>query len=74
MNYEQLSEQDEVWKRFAEQITFGFDRFKGKRPAAKEYIKVPFKDALSLVQNRQVFLYRGTAFVHINDLNSIARA
>ena len=43
-------------------------------PEAKEFIKVPFKDALSLVNTRQVFLNRGIAYVHIIDLNSIARA
>ena len=35
---------------------------------------MPFKDALSLVNTRQVFLFKGIAYVHIIDLNSIARA
>jgi DNA primase large subunit len=39
---------------------------------ASNYIKVPFKEALSLVARRQVFLYKGTAFVPIKDLMSIA--
>jgi DNA primase large subunit len=53
-----------------DQISF---RFKGK-PLAEEFIKVPFKDAISLVSNRQVFLHHGIAFVHIDDLKSIARS
>lgn len=65
MNYQQLSETDDIWRKFKDQITYNYDKFKGKAPPAKEYIKVPFKDALSLVSSRQVFLYRGNAFVHI---------
>jgi len=70
MNYVQLSETDEIWQKFHEQITFN-KKFGSK---AQDFIKVPFKDALGLVSGRQVFLYRGTAFVHITDLNTIARS
>ena len=65
MNYEQLHETDEIWKTFRGQITFNLDRFKKNRTEAKDYIKVPFKDALSLVAMRQVFVHKGTAFVNI---------
>jgi DNA primase large subunit len=41
---------------------------------AEHFIKVPFKDALSLVSNKQVFLKGGIAFVHKDDLNTIARS
>jgi len=70
MNYTQLHHTEEIWKKFQQQISF---RFKGK-PDAEEFIKVPFKDAISLVSNRQVFLHGGIAFVHIQDLNQIARS
>lgn len=52
MNYEQLKDTDEVWLKYAQQITFNLDRFKIKRTEAKDFIKVPFKDALSLVAMR----------------------
>lgn len=74
MNYEQLNENDDIWKNHRNHITFNLDKFKQNRVEAKDYIKVPFKDALSLVAMRQVFVHRGTAFVHIQDLNSIARS
>jgi len=46
MNYQQLSEGDAVWVKFREQITFNVD---AKSKEAAQFIKVPFKDALSLV-------------------------
>lgn len=63
MNYDQLKDSDKIWKDFSEQISFKFPS--SKKPAAEEFIKVPFKDAISLVSNRTVFLHHGVAFVHI---------
>ena len=40
---------------------------------AANYIKVPYRDAHHLVSQRQVFLHKGFAFVHVYDLNQIAR-
>jgi hypothetical protein len=37
-------------------------------------VRVPFKDAISLVGRRAVFLYRGIAFVPIKELFQIASA
>lgn len=88
MNYEQLHVDHDDWKRFRDQISFNMASLLRKqrdvnRKAqgeafekdnfANEFIKVPFKDALSLVASRQVFLHRGFAFVHVSDLNVIAR-
>jgi len=41
-------------------------------PEAKDFIKVPFKEALSLVARRQVYIHKGIAFVPIKELYSIA--
>ena len=70
MDYQQLKENDIEWTNMKEQISF---RNPSKNKAS-DYIKVPFKDAISLVSNRQVFLYHGIAFVHIDDLKSIAKS
>jgi DNA primase large subunit len=37
-------------------------------------LRVPFKEALSLVGKRSVFLHKGIAYVPINSLQSIACA
>lgn len=34
---------------------------------------MPFKEAIGLIANRQVFLQKGLAFVHVEDMMSIAR-
>lgn len=39
-----------------------------------DYVKVPFKDAISLVGRRAVFLYQGFAYVPIRELQQIASA
>ena len=50
MNYVQLTKDDALWLKFKDHITFNY---KGSKPAeAAHYIKVPFKDALSLVNQR----------------------
>jgi DNA primase large subunit len=70
MNYEQLNQNDPMWIRFKDQIGFNTKILpNGAKFHAEEFIKVPFKDALNLVNNRQVFLFKGMAYVHISDLN-----
>ena len=86
MNYVQLKESDEIWQKHKDKITFserGDMRhypqitIAGKLQSkiqAENYVKVPFKDALSLVHNKQVWLHKGFAYVHIQDLKSIAKS
>lgn len=53
MNYQQLNEKDEVWGTFSEQIVFNQEGSKDpKMKQASSFIKVPFKDALSLVSSK----------------------
>ena len=84
MKYEQLSNEHQDWKNDWENISFNLQALLRKNKNAKkefftrqdhahEFIKVPFKDALSLVSSRQVYLKKGFAYVHISDLNVIAR-
>jgi len=73
MDYEQLSKTDQLWEKYHEYIKFAI-KDKKQDAEAGSFIKVPFKDALNLVQSRSVFLHQGIAFVHISDLNTIARA
>jgi len=59
-----------MWIKYRDQIGFNTKILPNNaRFHAEEFIKVPFKDALQLVNNRQVFLHKGIAFVHISDLN-----
>lgn len=83
MEYEQLGLEHEDWKNYADMITFNLPmklKKKGEnRPFirdnhAKDFIKVPFKIASSLVGGKQCFIRKGKAFVHIDDLNTIARS
>jgi DNA primase large subunit len=41
---------------------------------AKDFIKVPFKEAVSLVARRAVYLHKGIAYVPLKELYSIAAA
>jgi DNA primase large subunit len=68
LNYEQLTEDDEQWKKYHEFITFNSEP--GTLP--QHFIKVPFKEALSLVGSKQVFINKGTAFVPLKNVSSIA--
>jgi hypothetical protein len=53
MNYEQLKQEDQMWIRFKDQIGFNTKILPtGAKFHAEEFIKVPFKDALNLVNNR----------------------
>ncbi len=40
----------------------------------ENYVKVPFKNAISLVGKRQVYIHQGIAYVPLKDLYSIASA
>lgn len=70
VNYDGLSENDEVWKKFKDQIIFNATKDEEKRPDG--YLKVPFKEALSLVAKRAVFIQKGIAFVPLRELSQIA--
>lgn len=86
MNYDQLSEKDEIWQKHKDKITFnemgGMRHYPQiniggvlqQKIQAENYVKVPFKDSLSLVHNKQVWLHKGFAYVHIQDLKSIAKS
>lgn len=53
MNYEQLTDKDQMWVKFRDQIGFNTKILPNNaRFKAEEFIKVPFKDALNLVNNR----------------------
>lgn len=54
-------------------ITYLADKNKTTKDPS-HYVKVPFKEATSLISRRQVFLYKGLAYVPIKELNSIASA
>lgn len=89
MRYERLHREHKDWAKLKESITFNLDNQlrRGKQQTTKkpqaanvnvedhasDFIKVPFKDALNLVAQRQVFLHKGFAYVHVSDLNQIAR-
>ena len=50
MNYEQLNEKDSLWKKDKDQIGFNTKILPNNaRIQAEDFIKVPFKDALQLV-------------------------
>ena len=68
IHYEALKENDDDWIRFKQSITFESPQI--DKPGS--YLRVPFKEALSLVGRRSVFLHKGIAYVPINQLQSIA--
>lgn len=64
--------EDDEWQKFGEFITFN-----AKTPQEhhqSQYVKIPFKDASSLVHRRAVFLHKGMAFVPMKEFYSIASA
>ena len=69
INYEALNEHDADWREHKESITFNTEA-KDIKPG--NFLRVPFKEALALVGKRSVFLHKGTAYVPINALQSIA--
>jgi DNA primase large subunit len=71
LTYEALKEDDPEWKNDDMRASICFRSDSGMQ-VASNFIKVPFKDALGLVARRQVFISKGTAFVPMGELNSIA--
>jgi DNA primase large subunit len=69
VTYQSLKEEDPDWTKFQNSITF---RSTDPKVNASDFIKVPFKEALSLVARRQVFVNKGIAYVPITELFSIA--
>ena len=72
IHYQSVVETDDVWIKHKEDITFNQVGIDAQKP--DNYIKVPFKEALTLVGRRQVFLHKGIAYVPIRELQSIAAA
>ena len=70
--YDEVKETDEDWKRFEASIKYR--NKKEDSPLASNFVRVPFKDAVSLVGRRAVFLYQGFAYVPIKELQQIASA
>lgn len=68
IHYEALKETDEDWRKYKESICFNSEG--ANQPGS--FLRVPFKEALSLVGKRSVFLHKGIAYVPINQLQSIA--
>ena len=81
MEFEQLNHDHEDWQKFKERIVFNLEeRHKKRRQTflvenhAEQFIKIPFKQAINLVSNRNCFLFKGFSYVHIDDLNTICKA
>lgn len=70
VKYDSLTESDPIWQKHKKAITF--NQKDPNNCSASNFIKVPFKESLTLVGRRQVFLHKGMAFVPIKDLQSIA--
>ena len=69
--YEQLLPSDDVWNRFEKQITFKSETGAYREGGARlpsDFVKVPFKEAISLVGRRAVFLHMGIAYVPMREL------
>jgi len=60
---------------FEKHITFKHEgAVKGAPALPSEFVKVPFKEAISLIGRRAVFLHQGMAYVPIKELQQIAAA
>lgn len=74
ITYELCKADDEDWKKFSKQITFVCEQNSKLGREAKDFLKVPFKEAASLIARRAVFLSKGIAYVPLKELYSIAAA
>ena len=74
MKYAQVKETDPEWMDPEMRECITFNHFGQSPPTANSYLKVPFKEALSLVARRQVFIEKGIAYVPLKELTSIASA
>ena len=63
LNYESVKESDSEWQNFKSDIIFNVKEEEKKYIRPSDYIKVPFKEALNLVGQRQVFVRKGIAYV-----------
>lgn len=67
VHYEVVKTEDEVWVKYQDNITFNATKMEEKK--AENYLKVPFKEALTLVSRRSVFVHKGIAFVPLRELS-----
>lgn len=88
LTFEVLDRQHADWRAMLGKIGFNLESFlrrnkdrrlQGGRKLildwyANEYIKIPFKHALSLISKRNVFVCKGYAYVHLSELTTIARS
>ena len=74
MNYAAVKETDPEWTDLEMRECITFNHFDKEPAKASGYLKVPFKEALSLVSRRQVFIDKGIAYVPVKELTSIASA
>lgn len=88
LTFEILDRQHADWRAMLGKIGFNLESFLrrnrdkrlqgGRRIIldwyANEYIKIPFKHALSLIGKRNVFVNKGFAYVHLSELTTIARS
>lgn len=72
ISYQACSENDQDWIKFSQNITYRMKTNEDKKPSC--FVKVPFKEAISLVGRRQVFLFNGFAYVPIKELTGILSA
>lgn len=69
IKYQSCSDDENEWTKLHKQITFNSKKDETK--SSDQYVKVPFKEAVSLVGRRAVFLNKGMAYVHVKELTSI---
>lgn len=74
MNYATVQATDQEWVDLEMRECIAFNHYGNEPPKATNYLKVPFKEALSLVGRRQVFIDKGIAYVPLKELTSIASA
>ncbi|CDW72196.1 dna primase large subunit [Stylonychia lemnae] len=72
ISYQVCQESDEDWQIFRHQITFKQLKLSDQIPS--NFVKVPFKEAISLVSRRAVFLHLGVAYVPVKELTTILSA
>lgn len=69
IKYENCKESDDDWIKNGDKISYQAKKAEDKR--AHCFVRVPFKEAISLVGRRQVFLFNGMAYVPTKELASI---
>ena len=74
MNYATVQASDPEWTDPSMRDCITFNHYGNEPAKPTSYLKVPFKEALSLVGRRQVFIHKGIAYVPLKELTSIASA